>query len=166
LPLSEEEMSRLADQQLDMLEGVADGAVEAEKERAGQDHSEKEVMVSEGRRRLENRLRHRLVEVKLCDDEGEFTIAVRPMSIVEQRRFDDVRLKMKELGPAPTIEQQKPLDDETCKLLALICHDKSLDYAYWKKGDYSADLPPKLILAAIGLSSEDEKSIRFFRREQ
>jgi len=131
-----------------------------------QSRAEEDVMVSEGRRRLENRLRNRLVEVKLCDDEGEFTIAVRPMSIAEQRRFDDVRLKMKELGPAPTIEQQKPLDDETCKLLALICHDKSLDYAYWKKGDYSADLPPKLILAAIGLSTEEEKSIKFFRREQ
>jgi hypothetical protein len=109
-------------------------------------------------RRLERRLKYRLIDVTLRDDMGEFTLQIRPMSIAEARRLQELRAAM---GPTPDPLKANPLDDEFCQLLADLCYDKSLDFNYWKSGNYGVDVPAKLVMAATSVSVQDEDQIRF-----
>ncbi len=135
-------------------------AMEAEAQRLAREEEQKPLVLTETMRRLQNRLRYRIIDVKLHDDEGEFTMQVRPLTLAEEKEIQRIIQGAKD-------NPNSPLDDEFCRLLADLCWDKHLDFNYWKNGTgirYDKDIPVKLVIAAKNLAYEDEKSIRFFQR--
>ena len=128
---------------------------------AESDELEDKIVQTDTMRRLERRLKYRIIDVKFRDDIGPFIIQIRPMSIAEARHLNELRTRA---GPTPDVLKMRPLDDEFCHILADLCYDKKLTYEYWKKGDYGGDVPAILALAAMRPSIEDEEKIRFFQR--
>lgn len=141
MPLNNKEVERLADAALDIAEG---------------EKKEKGYKVTETMRLLERRLKNRIIDVRFSDCVDEGVIPIRPMSIAEQRRLNELRQKL-QMDPL----KAEPLDDEFCRLLADLCHDKNYNFNFWKAGRYSPDVPAKIIQGASSVTLEEEKDIRF-----
>ena len=127
--------------------------------------------------RLLRRLRYRTVPVVFEDEGGEFTVEVRLLSPVDQRKLYQIQQELgrltKQIVKANTTKKQnavqkkiEKLDDQTCEFMEKICVDPELNKEFWKRGEgYSVDVPAKLIREVMRLSSAGEEEIRFLREE-
>lgn len=139
---------------------------------------------TEAMRFLEKRLRQKVIEVPmyLPDSDEKYVFRIRPLSVSEQNRFNEIRSELQDLGilrdekgnpvlkngkPVSKLippEKIRPYNQEISRLLASICYDKALDYDYWlgKHGHYDPEDSALLLSAAARITFADEEKLRFF----
>jgi hypothetical protein len=120
---------------------------------------------SEAMQFLERRLRNKVIEVPLAVGDEKHVFRIRPMSVAELNRFNEIREELQQYVrkpvPRKTIE---PLNEEIAKLLADLCYDKSLDFDYWMghRGQYDPYDMGLFLAASARLELPEEEKIRFF----
>lgn len=83
--------------------------------------------------RLTRRARTQTVDLSFEDEDGEFTIVLRTPT----RKELDILIVLQ--GNLQTVDTQDAASKELYRMLDDLTIDPSLDYAYWKEGNYSMD---------------------------
>lgn len=83
--------------------------------------------------RLTRRARTQTVELPYEDEDGEFSIVLRTPT---RKELDSLLVIQTNLQKVDT---QDAAGEKLCYMLDDLAIDSSLNYAYWKEGDYSMD---------------------------
>ena len=83
--------------------------------------------------RLTRRARTQTVELPYKDEDGEFSIVLRTPTRKELDMLLVIQTNLQK------VDTQDAAGEKLCYMLDDLAIDSSLNYAYWKEGDYSMD---------------------------
>lgn len=83
--------------------------------------------------RLTRRARTQTVELSYEDEDGEFSVVLRTPTRKELDMLLIIQTNLQKVGT------QDAAGEKLCHMLDDLAIDSSLNYAYWKEGDYSMD---------------------------
>lgn len=104
------------------------------------------------------------VTVKLKDDLGTFTVECRRFTWSEQERLLELN---RQLQNTKEVLSRDEINKQFFGLLAYptgVCLNPELDLAFWRRGEYSLDLPRLILLTCQQQSLDSVDAARSFRQ--